>query len=81
MSADLYTLPLTGITFRAMCGGNTGSSDNDESCLTIARIPGAADAFALGDTKNPGAAGSLRMTGDELDAFARAWAARRGLTL
>lgn len=63
---DLYARDLGALDFRRLCGGN---QDNDEmeSCVEIAPIPGAADAFALRDSKKPDA-GTLRFTGDELRA-------------
>ncbi|MFD7893998.1 DUF397 domain-containing protein [Streptomyces sp. NPDC059743] len=80
-STDLYALSTEGATFTAMCGGNGGDADNDESCLTVAEIPGAQDAYALGDTKKADVAGVIRMSGAELDRFAVRWVARRGLSL
>ncbi|TDC78484.1 DUF397 domain-containing protein [Streptomyces hainanensis] len=62
---DLYALDLTGATFSAACGGN--HPDGPETCLTLASIPGVADAYALGDGKRPDVA-PLRFTGAELAA-------------
>lgn len=63
---DLYSLPTGDAQFTRMCGGNQGGEN--ETCVEIAALPGAEDAFALRDTKNPGA-GELRFTGAELRAF------------
>ncbi|MET8829964.1 DUF397 domain-containing protein [Streptomyces sp. NPDC004610] len=61
---DLYDLPLPEPTaFRTACGGNT--HPDGESCATLA--PLGADAWALGDSKRPGAA-PLRFTTAELTA-------------
>ncbi|MER8067478.1 DUF397 domain-containing protein [Streptomyces sp. NPDC094034] len=81
MNTDLYALSTRGATFTPMCGGNGGDADNDESCLTLAEIPGALDAYALGDTKNADVEGAIRMSGEELDTFAVQWARLRGLVL
>ncbi|GAA3176624.1 MULTISPECIES: DUF397 domain-containing protein [Streptomyces] len=60
---DLYGLPLDGVTFHKACGGNT--HPDGESCATLAEIgPGA---WALGDSKRPGAE-PLRFTTAELTA-------------
>ncbi|MEU6408252.1 DUF397 domain-containing protein [Microbispora sp. SCL1-1] len=63
---DLYERDLAGARFRRLCGGNQ-QEEEQETCVEIAPIPGAADAFALRDSKNPNA-GTLRFTGDELRA-------------
>ncbi|WP_328434608.1 DUF397 domain-containing protein [Streptomyces sp. NBC_00425] len=60
---DLYALSLDGAEFTALCGGNQGG--DNEQCVELAAIPGAVDAFAVRDSKNP-AAGVLRFTGAEL---------------
>ncbi|MEU5430409.1 DUF397 domain-containing protein [Streptomyces olivoreticuli] len=60
---DLYGLPLEGAQFSKACGGNT--HPDGESCVTLARI--GTDAYALGDSKRPGAE-PLRFTAAELDA-------------
>ncbi|MEW2032016.1 DUF397 domain-containing protein [Streptomyces roseifaciens] len=60
---DLYSLTIEGARFSKACGGNT--HPDGESCVTLARI--GEDAYALGDSKRPGAA-PLRFTGAELDA-------------
>jgi hypothetical protein len=61
---DLYSRS-TG-DFRRLCGGNQDEEEM-ESCVEIAPLKGIDDAFALRDSKNPGA-GVLRFTGDELRA-------------
>ncbi|MYX26518.1 DUF397 domain-containing protein [Streptomyces sp. SID8381] len=55
---DLYSLDLTGASFVKACGGPC-----TEGCVTLARI--GEDAWALGDSKRPGAA-PLRFTTEEL---------------
>ncbi|MFI0258066.1 DUF397 domain-containing protein [Streptomyces sp. NPDC017056] len=60
---DLYSLPIDGATFLKACGGNT--HPDGESCATLAKI--GPDAWALGDSKRPGAE-PLRFTTAELDA-------------
>ncbi|MFC4115457.1 DUF397 domain-containing protein [Nonomuraea zeae] len=62
---DLYGRQLGDLPFAKVCGGNDG--EQGESCVEIAPIPGVEDAFALRDSKNPGA-GTLRFTGAELRA-------------
>ncbi|MFH8796462.1 DUF397 domain-containing protein [Streptomyces sp. NPDC017941] len=60
---DLYSLPIDGVTFLKACGGNT--HPDGESCATLAKI--GPHAWALGDSKRPGAE-PLRFTTAELDA-------------
>ncbi|MFE7116379.1 DUF397 domain-containing protein [Streptomyces sp. NPDC057654] len=60
---DLYSLPANGAKFHKACGGNT--HPDGESCATLAKI--GPDAWALGDSKRPGAE-PLRFTTAELDA-------------
>lgn len=60
---DLYALAIDGAAFAKACGGNT--HPDGESCVTLARI--GEDAWALGDSKQPGAE-PLRFTTAELDA-------------
>ncbi|MFF4925869.1 DUF397 domain-containing protein [Kitasatospora sp. NPDC001119] len=76
----LYAADLTGIAFRSFCGGNQGT-DNDESCLTLAVVPGIADAFALGHSENPGVNGAIRVSRAELVSFVRGFAVAEGITL
>jgi hypothetical protein len=78
MAKNLYELALAG-EMVAQCGGNLSSET--ETCVGIAPLAGAVDAFAVGDTKSEGAGLQLRFTGDELDAFAMKWASRRGLSV
>lgn len=59
----LYTLTIEGSVFVKACGGNT--HPDGESCVTLAKI--GPDAWALGDSKRPGAE-PLRFTTAELDA-------------
>ncbi|ANW17920.1 DUF397 domain-containing protein [Streptomyces clavuligerus] len=60
---ELYELSLATVVFSKACGGNT--HPDGEACVTLARI--GPDAWALGDTKRPGAE-PLRFTTAELDA-------------
>ncbi|QYA96147.1 DUF397 domain-containing protein [Streptomyces anulatus] len=60
---DLYRLPIEGVEFSKACGGNT--HPDGESCVTLAQI--GPDAWAVGDSKRPGAE-PLRFTTAELDA-------------
>ena len=62
----LYRIPAQPGAFRRVCGGNQ-QEEEQETCVEIAPLTGAEDAFALRDSKNPGA-GELRFTGDELRA-------------
>lgn len=78
---NLYTLPTEGAEFDSFCGGNGGTS-TAESCVGVAAIPGAEDAFLIQDTKPEGvSAGTQRYTGAELDALAVGWVKKRGLTV
>jgi hypothetical protein len=63
---DLYTLDAEPAAFRRLCGGNQ-QEEEQETCVEIAPLTGAEDAYALRDSKNPGA-GTLRFTGAELRA-------------
>ncbi|MBO1417819.1 DUF397 domain-containing protein [Streptomyces sp. FH025] len=76
----LYAADLTGADFRSYCGGNQGN-DNDESCLTVAAVPGMADSFALGHSENPGVNGAIRVSRAELVTFVRGFAQAEGITL
>lgn len=71
---DLYSIETKPDprSWRRACGGNTGDSGTDESCVEIAPIPLHPDTYAVRDTKNR-AAGELRFTKAELDAFAADW--------
>ncbi|KOG91742.1 hypothetical protein [Streptomyces varsoviensis] len=60
---DLYSLPIDGAKFLKACGGNT--HPDGESCATLAQI--GPDAWALGDSKRPGAE-PLRFSTGELEA-------------
>jgi hypothetical protein len=61
--SDLYGLDIDGASFVKACGGNT--HPDGEACVTLARIGDGA--WALGDSKRPGAQ-PLRFTTEELDA-------------
>lgn len=58
--SDLYGLAIDGVSFVKACGGPC-----TEGCVTLARIGD--DAWALGDSKRPGAE-PLRFTTEELTA-------------
>ena len=79
MSNDLYQMPSSGAKFTKFCGGNLQSEN--ESCVEMAPIPGSDSAFIVRDSKAQGSGRELRFTGQELDTFARGYAAQRGLTL
>jgi hypothetical protein len=79
MTGDLYQMPSSDAEFTRFCGGNLQSEN--ESCVEIAQIPGPAPAFIIRDTKPEGTGRELRFTAQELDSFARGYAAQRGLSL
>ncbi|MFJ4964406.1 DUF397 domain-containing protein [Streptomyces sp. NPDC088729] len=70
MNGNLYNAEITG-PFAALCGGGTDTSGNMESCITLAELQGGG--YALGDNKPEGAGRELRMSADEITAFAQAW--------
>ncbi|WP_405616472.1 DUF397 domain-containing protein [Streptomyces sp. NBC_01511] len=72
---DLYELSTDEAEFTAYCGGNLGGEN--ETCVEVAAIPGAVDAFAVRDSKATG--GDLRFTGSEMDTWAVEWARTRRL--
>ncbi|GII94347.1 hypothetical protein [Sinosporangium siamense] len=63
--SSLYLAFVGDAVLKPLCGGNV-QEEEQETCVTAARIPGFADAFLLGDSKLPGVA--LRFTGAELRA-------------
>ncbi|MEV4062655.1 DUF397 domain-containing protein [Nonomuraea dietziae] len=67
---DLYAKDLGTLNWTRFCGGNQ-DEDEMESCIEIAPISGEGDVFALRDSKNP-AAGTLRFTRSEIEAFQKA---------
>lgn len=67
MPENLYEKPIVG-PFKALCGGGTDNDGSMEDCVTIAPLEGGG--YALGDTKEEGAGRQLRMTREELLAFA-----------
>ncbi|WP_411084439.1 DUF397 domain-containing protein [Streptomyces sp. cmx-18-6] len=80
MDGNLYALPLPETAaFEQYCGGNLGGSN--ETCVTLAAIPGAESSFALRDSKPEGSGKELRFTGEELNAFAVGWVEKQGLTV
>ncbi|MER7752777.1 DUF397 domain-containing protein [Kitasatospora sp. NPDC097643] len=80
MATDLglYDLkPVPGAERTAFCGGPC-----TDGCVEITVLTD--NAFSVKDNKLTGRgleSPELRMTGDELDAFALGWAERRGLSL
>lgn len=66
---DLYKHDLTRANWERPCGGNTGDSGTDESCIETTRIPGG---VAVRDSKRPDLP-DLRFTDDEVAAFVRAY--------
>ncbi|MFD5938085.1 DUF397 domain-containing protein [Streptomyces griseus] len=80
MDGNLYTLSAPAAdAFTAYCGGNAGGSN--ETCVSLAAIPGAEASFVIRDSKPEGAGKELRFTEAELDDFATGWVRTRGLTL
>ncbi|WP_328954587.1 DUF397 domain-containing protein [Kitasatospora purpeofusca] len=77
--SNLYEMSIEGARFQRQCGGNLESES--ETCVNLAAIPGAADAFVLRDTKPEGRGHELRFDATELDAFARAWVRSRELAV
>lgn len=71
--SDLYEREVSG-PFAALCGGGTDNDGNMESCITLAELRGGG--YALRDTKPEGVGRELRMSADEITAFARGWLAR-----
>lgn len=69
-SANLYEREIKG-EFAALCGGGTDNDGSMESCISVAELQGGG--YALGDTKPEGAGRELRMTKDEITAFAAKW--------
>jgi len=77
---NLYDLPLENPEFIRPCGCNQGSDDTD-TCIMVASIPGAeVAAYAVSTTTNPDRM-PIRATEEELDNFATAWVRRRNLTI
>lgn len=61
---DIYSLHITeSVVYSKACGGNT--HPDGEACVTLAKI--GEDAWAVGDSKRPGAE-PLRFSTAELDA-------------
>lgn len=54
---------------------------SNETCVSLAAIPGAEASFVIRDSKPEGAGKELRFTEAELDDFATGWVRTRGLTL
>lgn len=67
--ADLYAGPVGPAAFIRPCGCNQGT-ENGESCVLIADLPGIVGAVVLRDSKRP-EAGELRFTGAEWNEFLR----------
>ncbi|MFF6904316.1 DUF397 domain-containing protein [Streptomyces sp. NPDC012389] len=80
MDGNLYALPSPAAdAFATYCGGNAGGSN--ETCVSLAALPGAEASFVIRDSKPEGAGKELRFTAAELDDFATGWAKTRGLAL
>ncbi|MFD4258413.1 DUF397 domain-containing protein [Streptomyces sp. NPDC058534] len=79
MMQNLYEMSAADAPAKTWCGGNLGG--DNETCVTTVPLVGAADAFAVRDSKSEGRGSELRMTGAELDSFAIEWARSRGLAL
>ncbi|MFI2356926.1 DUF397 domain-containing protein [Streptomyces anulatus] len=76
MNGNLYTLSAPAAdAFATYCGGNAGGSN--ETCVSLAAIPGAEASFVIRDNKSEGAGKELRFTEAELDDFATAWVRTR----
>ncbi|MFH8515202.1 DUF397 domain-containing protein [Streptomyces gelaticus] len=76
---DLYGLSTEGAEFTAYCGGNLGGEN--ETCVEVAAIPGAVEAFVVRDNKPEAIGGDLRFTGPEMDTWAVKWVRDRGLNV
>lgn len=76
---NLYGLSTEGAEFTAYCGGNLGGEN--ETCVEVAPIPGAVEAYAVRDNKPESTGGDLRFTGSEMDTWAVKWVRERGLTV
>ncbi|GIE94065.1 DUF397 domain-containing protein [Paractinoplanes rishiriensis] len=70
MTVNLYELPTDGVQLKD-CGGNLQSGM--ESCVSFAPLPGATDAYLIGDTKPESNGATLRFTGDEIRSFVERW--------
>jgi hypothetical protein len=68
-TGNLYAVPLKVGAFERPCGCNQGT-ENGESCVLIADVPGVAGAVVLRDSKRP-EAGELRFSGAEWVEFLR----------
>ncbi|KAA6220614.1 DUF397 domain-containing protein [Streptomyces albofaciens JCM 4342] len=75
MSDNLYERQAVG-PFAALCGGGDEGDDSMESCITVSELHGGG--YALRDSKPEGAGRELRMSRDEITAFARKWMEQHG---
>lgn len=71
---DLYAIRVSSVAFDRPCGCNQGT-ENGESCVLIAAVPGVPGAVVLRDSKREGA-GELRFTAAEWDEFLKTQMAR-----
>lgn len=71
---DLYAIKVSSVAFDRPCGCNQGT-ENGESCVLIADVPGMPGAVVLRDSKRENA-GELRFTAGEWDEFLKTQMAR-----
>ena len=71
---DLYAIRVSSVAFNRPCGCNQGTN-NGESCVLIADVPGVPGAVVLRDSKREDA-GELRFTGAEWVEFLKTQMAR-----
>jgi hypothetical protein len=71
---DLYAIKVSSVAFDRPCGCNQGT-ENGESCVLIANVPGVPGAVVLRDSKREDA-GELRFTAAEWDEFLKTQMAR-----
>jgi hypothetical protein len=67
---NLYDRAIVG-PFAALCGGGQDNDGSMESCISVAELAGGG--YALGDTKPEGAGREIRMSREEITAFAKEW--------
>ena len=71
---DLYAIRVSPVAFDRPCGCNQGT-ENGESCVLIADVPGVPGAVVLRDSKRE-EAGELRFTAAEWNEFLKTQTAR-----
>lgn len=74
MAKNLYDREVAG-PYSKFCGGGTDNDGNMEDCITIAELAGGG--YVLGDSKPEGGDRQIRMSADEITAFAEGWLAQR----